>query len=61
MIPGFNAYTYELIGDPYLKNDKIYNPYSSSHYTQQIGEMLDNEVESNQAFSQVSEILVNCR
>ena len=59
--PPPNAYTYELIGDPYLKNDKIYNPYSSSHYTQQIGEMLDNEVESNQAFSQVSEILVNCR
>ena len=30
MIPGFDAYTHELLGDPYLKNDKMFNPYSSA-------------------------------
>ena len=61
IIPGFHAYSYELLGDPYLRNDKIYNPYSNSHYTQQIGELLENEEESNNAFSRASELLVNCR
>ena len=37
IIPGFHAYSYELLRDPYLRKDKIYNPYSNSHYTQQIG------------------------
>ena len=61
IIPGFHVYTYELLGDPYLKNDKIYNPYSRSHFTQQIGELLENEEESNHAFSNASELLVKCR
>ena len=61
LIPGFHAYTYELLGDPYLKNDKIYNPYSSSHLTQQIGELIAIEEESNQAFKEASELLVSCK
>ena len=61
MIPGFHAYSYELLDDPYFKNDKMYNPYSSSHFTQQIGEILENEDDSNHAFSLASEILINCR
>ena len=51
MISGFHAYSYELLDDPYLKNDKMYNPYSSSHFTQQIGEILENEEDSNHAFT----------
>ena len=61
IIPGFHAFSYELLGDPYLKNDKVYNPYSSTHLTQMIGEILENEESSNNAFSDVAEILINCR
>ena len=59
MIPGFHAYTYEILGDPYLKNDKIYNPYKSSHYTQLIGDMFENE--NTKSFNDMSEFLVNCK
>ena len=61
IIPGFHAYSYEVLGDPYFRNDRIYHPYSYSHYTQQIGELLENKEESNNAFSYASELLVNCR
>ena len=61
IIPGFHAYSYELLGDPYLRNDKIYNPYSRSHFTQQIGELFEGEEESNHAFSHASELLVKCK
>ena len=61
IIPGFHFYSYELLGDPYLKNNKTYNPYINAHYTQQIGELLENEDECNQAFSHASELLINCK
>ncbi len=61
IIPGFHTYSYELLGNPYLKNDKVYNPYSTSHFTQQIGELLDNEGDTNQAFNHASELLISCR
>ena len=61
IVPGFHACTYEIIGDPYLKNDQLYNPYSSSHYTQQIGDAIERETESNEMFSNASEVLVSCK
>ena len=61
IIPGFHAYSYELLGDPYLRNNKAYNPYSKTHFTQLIGEMLENQEGSNHAFNQASEILINCK
>ena len=60
IIPGFHAYTYELLGNPYLNNDKVYNPYSSSNLTQLIGEILENE-ENNKHSSDAAEILINCK
>ena len=61
MIPGFHSYSHELLDDPYLKNDKMYNPYSNSHFTQLIGDALENESVSNNEFSEISEILINCK
>ena len=61
IFPGFHAYTYEIIGDPYLKNDKFYNPYDSGHYTQLIGNMLEYRGEASTSLDAVSEILVNCK
>ena len=60
MIPGFHAYTYELLGNPYMKNDKIYNPCNSGHYTQLIGDMFESNEGIND-FQELSEILVNCK
>ena len=60
MIPGFHAHTYEILGDPYLKNNKLYNPYSNSHSTQMIGDIFENNENTN-SFHDVSEILVNCK
>ena len=60
IIPGFHAYTYEILGDPYLKNDKSYNPYKSSHYTQLIGDMFEGN-DGNNDFQDLSELLVSCK
>ena len=60
MIPGFHEYTHDIIGDPYLKNNKMYNPYSSTHFTQVIGDVFES-AEANGAFNEVSEFLVNCK
>ena len=61
MFPGFYAYSYELLGDPYLRNNKMFNPYSSSHNTQLIGNLLDREEQDNDLFSEVSELLISCK
>ena len=53
IIPGFHSYTYELIGDPYLKNDIMYNPYRSDHFIQLIGEAIEQEQESIQWFIRI--------
>ena len=60
LIPGFYAFSYEVIGDPNFKNENIYNPYSSTHFTQLIGDVLDRENEGNTEFNELSELLVNC-
>ena len=61
LIPGFYAYSYELIGDPYYNNTKIFNPYDSNHFTQLIGEVFGGEDEINRAFNDASDLLVNCK
>ena len=60
MIPGFHAYTYEILGDPYLKNIATYNPYNKSHFIQNIGDIFENS-DSINSFQDISEILVNCK
>ena len=61
MIPGFHGYSYELLGDPCLKNNKIFNPYSRHHNTQLIGNIIDTEEQHNNFFSEVSELLISCK
>ena len=61
IIPRFHIYSYELFDDPYFKNDKIYNPYCSSHLTQLIGDAFERENESNDVFNELSEHLINCK
>ena len=47
MIPGYHTYYYELFDTLNHKNDLIYNPYSSKHFTMQIGNEFDDEGISN--------------
>ena len=60
MYPGYNAYTYEIYGIENLKNNSIYNPYSSSHFTMQIGNVIDNEENNNTTWSEISDFLLSC-
>ena len=39
----------------------MFNPYSSAHYTQLIGNVLDSEEQNNELFNEASEILINCQ
>ena len=61
MIPGFHVYSYELLDDPYFKNDKMFNPYDSSHFSQLVGDVLGGVEEANTIFNDVSELLINCK
>ena len=61
IIPGFHAYEYELYGLDSLKNNKIYNPYSSSHFAMQIGNTLEEEEGTNRIWSEISELLTSCK
>ena len=61
MIPGYHTYYYELFDSLNHKNDLIYNPYSSKHFTMQIGNEFDNEGISNTMWNDVSEFLVSCK
>ena len=60
IIPGYNVHNHELF-DSHNNNKFIYNPYHSSHFTMQIGEILDSEEESNQVWSEISDFLVKCK
>ena len=62
MIPGYHAFSYELFDSLNgRKNDAIHNPYSSEHFTMQIGNMIDTELENNNFWSEISDFLVNCK
>ena len=61
IIPGFHTYSYELLDDPYIKNDKIFNPYDSNHFSQLIGDALGGVEEINTAFNDVSDLLINSK
>ena len=61
IIPGFHAYKYELYGIDSCKNNTIYNPYSSSHFATQIGNILDEEEGSNTMWREISELLTSCK
>ena len=60
MVPGFNVYSHELNGIEYRKNDQMFNPYSSSHFAMQIGNVLDRDTEQNSVWSEISDFLISC-
>ena len=57
IIPGYRANCYELIDAQHMKNDKIFNPYSSTHFTNIIGE----QFEDNATWNEISNTLLECK
>ena len=57
---GYNVTHYELFDDYSPLNNIFYNPYNSTHLTNQIGEALD-DAEQNGIWSETSEFLLKCK
>ena len=60
--PGFECHGYELLDKlPNSSNNTFYNPYHSSHFTQQLGNLLDEELDRGEAWSELSTLLQSCK
>ena len=60
MIPGYSCESIlELQGIEYYNNNRLYNPFASTHFTQQIGETLDNS--GNDVWNDLSDLLTKCK
>ena len=60
MIPGANVYSHELNDNFKASNDTIFNPYHTSHLTNQIGDLIENE-NGNDLWNEISDFLVSCQ
>ena len=60
MIPGYNVTSYELNLDYGRLNNYIFNPYDSNHFSNSIGDRIDNAGGDNEYWSQISDILLSC-
>ena len=45
----------------YFGNDKIFNPYNPQNLTNDIGDRIENEIEHNCMWQEVSDFLTNCK
>ena len=63
LIPGYFCHNYklELLGAESIKNNNYYNPYSSSHRIQQIGDVLDEAAQNFTVWNDASEFLMKCK
>ena len=63
VIPGYFCQNimFELFGPGSVKNNNYYNPYSSSHRIQQLGDMLDEAAHNFTLWNDASEFLMKCK
>ena len=61
MYPGYTAHIWEIYDDPNHKNNKIFNPYDPSNLANIIGDKIENELEHNSMWQDVSDFLTNCK
>ena len=61
MKPGSEVSTWELFEDANLKNDLLFNPYDSKNLANNIGDEIENELEHNSIWQDISTFLVNCK
>ena len=61
LIPGYYTTSYELNNDYSRLNNMLYNPYDRLHFTNQIGELIDNQDQYNEYWSEISNFLIKCQ
>ena len=61
LYPGYACTSWELTGDPNFCNDKIFNPYDLDNLTNLIGDKVENEIEYNCMWQEVSDFLKECK
>ena len=61
MIPGYRYYAYELLDFSSWKNNAIFNPYDTESNLNNIGDRISNEEENNEIWSDISEVMVQCK
>ena len=61
MYPGYAYHNWELNGDPNLGNYRIFNPYNPNNLTNDIGDRIENEIEHNCMWQEVSDFLTDCK
>ena len=61
IIPGALVTTYDLY-DNYCSLDKfIHNPYNRENFTNLIGNMIENNVQNDSTWSEISDLLIKCK
>ena len=61
MYPGYAVNIWEIVGDLNFCNDKIFNPYDPSKLANIIGDKIENEIEYNCMWQEVSDFLRECK
>ena len=61
MIPGYQYHAYELLDISSWANNAIFNPYFGDNNVNNIGDRMSNEEENNEVWSELSELMVQCR
>ena len=60
-IPGYNYHAYELLDVSKWVNNVIFNPYNPDSNVNIIGDQISNEEENNEMWSDLSELMVQCK
>ena len=62
IIPGFYVHVHQLLKlDLNQYNSNLYNPYDYDSMHNQIGDMIENEEESNSMWNDISQFLIKCK
>ena len=62
MIPGFSVETWELFSDHNDRyNNLVHNPYHREHFTNLIGDKIQNKDHCDETWGDISDFLVNCK
>ena len=61
LVPGFHVTIYELYDDYNRLNNQVHNPYKREHFTNTIGNMIENTEQNDATWSDVSDLLIKCK
>ena len=61
IIPGYRYHAYELLDVSCWRNNAMFNPYRQDDFVNIIGDQISNEEENNEIWSDLSELMVQCK